>query len=183
MEPICFFGGFLQKVVITSFSDSVVQKTTQHSDGSCNDTSYSQLLFKFFTKHSLHFCKNIQKNIVSKEYWIAHHDVKLCYLPNCKYHLFWVTLKSYYRNLTHLVSHFNIRTVSIHCSSIDSLKVLLSRVVKCSILCKEQFTLFNEAEEWRERMPSFSKRRLLRKRYRKHFLSSFRKTKSTQTSG
>ena len=32
-------------------------------------------------------------------------------------------------------------------------------------------------------MPSIAKKRLLRKKYRKHFLRSFQKTKSTQTSG
>ena len=32
-------------------------------------------------------------------------------------------------------------------------------------------------------MPSIAKKRLMRKKYKKHFLSSFRKTKSTQTSG
>ena len=32
-------------------------------------------------------------------------------------------------------------------------------------------------------MPSIAKKRLLRKRYKKHLFSSFRKTKRTQTSG
>ena len=32
-------------------------------------------------------------------------------------------------------------------------------------------------------MPSIAKKRLLRKKYKKHLLSSFQKTKSTQTSG
>ena len=34
-----------------------------------------------------------------------------------------------------------------------------------------------------ERMPSIAKKRLSRKKDRKHLLSSFQKTKSTQTSG
>ena len=41
MEPVSFFGRFLQEV--SCFSDSFVQKTTQKSDGSCNVTSDSQL--------------------------------------------------------------------------------------------------------------------------------------------
>ena len=32
-------------------------------------------------------------------------------------------------------------------------------------------------------MPSIAKKRLLRKKYKKHLLNSFQKTKSTQTSG
>ena len=42
---------------------------------------------------------------------------------------------------------------------------------------------FNQQNRGVDRMPSIAKKRLLRKRYRKHLLSSFQKTKSTQTSG
>ena len=35
----------------------------------------------------------------------------------------------------------------------------------------------------KERMPSIAKKRILRKKYRKHLLSLFQKTRSTQTSG
>ena len=42
---------------------------------------------------------------------------------------------------------------------------------------------FNQQNRGVERMPSIAKKRLLRKKYKKHLLSSFQKTKSTQTSG
>ena len=42
---------------------------------------------------------------------------------------------------------------------------------------------FNQQNRGVDRMPSIAKKRLLRKMYKKHFLSSFQKTKSTQTSG
>ena len=40
---------------------------------------------------------------------------------------------------------------------------------------------FNHQNREMDRMPSFAKMRLLRKKYKKHLLSSFQKTKSTQT--
>ena len=42
---------------------------------------------------------------------------------------------------------------------------------------------FNQQNRGVDRMPSIAKKRLLRKKYKKHFLSSFQKTESTQTSG
>ena len=42
---------------------------------------------------------------------------------------------------------------------------------------------FNHQNRGVDRMPSITKKRLLRKKYKKHLLSSFQKTKATQTSG
>ena len=42
---------------------------------------------------------------------------------------------------------------------------------------------FNQKNKRVDRMPSVSKKRLLRKKYKKHVFSSFEKTKTTQTSG
>ena len=42
---------------------------------------------------------------------------------------------------------------------------------------------FNQQNRGVDRMPSIAKKRLLRKKFKKHLLSSFQKTKSTQTSG
>ena len=42
---------------------------------------------------------------------------------------------------------------------------------------------FNQQNRGGDRMPSMANNRLLRKKYKKHFWSSFQKTKSTQTSG
>ena len=43
VEPISFFGRFVQKVIVSCLSDSFVQKTTQQkgasADGRCNVTS------------------------------------------------------------------------------------------------------------------------------------------------
>ena len=50
MERLFFFRRFVQKVIVSYFSDSFVQKTTQQSGGSCNVTSDTQLLKIFFQK-------------------------------------------------------------------------------------------------------------------------------------
>ena len=42
---------------------------------------------------------------------------------------------------------------------------------------------FNQQNRGLDRMPSIAMKRLLRKKFKKHLLSSFQKTKSTQTSG
>ena len=46
METLSFFGRFVQKVIVSCFSASFVQKTTEQSDGSCNVKSDSHLLYK-----------------------------------------------------------------------------------------------------------------------------------------
>ena len=41
-----------------------------------------------YSKNSLLLSANTcEKYIVSKEYCIAHHDGKMCFLPDCRYHI------------------------------------------------------------------------------------------------
>ena len=47
----------------------------------------------------------------------------------------------------------------------------------------ERAARFNQRRKTDERMPSIAKKRLLRKKYKRHLLSSLQKTISTQTSG
>ena len=87
MEPLSIFGRFVQKVIVSCFSDSFVQKTTQESYGSCNVTSGSQFLFKFFKNNRFNSANTYKKYIVTKEYYIARHDDKMCFLHNCRNHI------------------------------------------------------------------------------------------------
>ncbi len=100
MESLSFFGSFVQKVKVSCFSDSFVQKTTQQKrifsgrelafgrqDGSCDVTSDSSF-YTTYSKNSLFISANTyEKFIVSKEYCIARHDDTMCFLPNCRYHI------------------------------------------------------------------------------------------------
>ena len=47
----------------------------------------------------------------------------------------------------------------------------------------QKAVIFNQQSRGLDRMPSTAKKRLLRKKYKKHVLSSLQKIKSTQTSG
>ena len=59
MELLSFFGRFVQKIILSCFSDSFVQKLTQQSDGSCIVTSDSQFLYKLTKKQPFYFCTHI----------------------------------------------------------------------------------------------------------------------------
>ena len=47
----------------------------------------------------------------------------------------------------------------------------------------ERAAEFNQGNKGADRIPSIAKKRLLRKKYKKHLLKSFQRTKSTQTNG
>ena len=132
-------------------------------------------------KISFFSANTYEKNIVCKDYCIAHHDDKTCFLPACKYHI--ILLGNVEELLKiHFASPINTWTVCIRCSSIDSVGRLLQRVDKCLITYNAQLTSIKETRVWTE-CRVLQKKRLLRKEYKKHLLSSFQKTKSTQTSG
>ena len=97
MEALSFFGRFVQKVKVSYFSDSFVQKTTQQKGASAERSLRTggkiaavmlQVIPSFFTnysKNSLFNSANIYDNFfVSKEYCIARHDDKMCFLPNSR---------------------------------------------------------------------------------------------------
>ena len=88
MQPRCIFARSVQKVIVSCFfSDSFFQKTTQQSDGSCKVTSDSQLLYNIIKNSLFDSANTYEKYIVSNEYCIAHHDDKMCFLPDCRYHI------------------------------------------------------------------------------------------------
>ena len=82
----------------------------------------------------------------------------------------------------HSVSTTNTWTVWIHFSSTAS---RAKSVLKSGQLFDDlhRAVHFNQQNRRVDRMPSSAKKRLLRKKYKKYLLSSFQKTKSTQTIG
>ena len=108
-------------------------------------------VFTNYSTYSLLISANTyKKDIVSKEYCIARHDDKMCFVPICRYHNILATLKSYYRNWMHSVSTTKSRTGCIHFSSAASVAKSLSRVDNCFINCRGQFILTSKTEEWTE---------------------------------
>ena len=180
MEPLSFFGRFLQKVIVSCFSDSFVQKTTQQS------AVMLQVILSFYTnysRNSLFISANTyEKYNLSKEYCIARHDDKLCFLPNCRYHI------SLIGNIKALLQ--KLHAFCFNYQHVDCLYTLFKYRFSGKIVVKsgqpfdnvQRAVHFNNQNRGVDRMPSIAKKRL-RKKYEKHLLSSFQKTKSTQTGG
>ena len=123
------------------------------------------------------------KYILCKDYCIAHHNDKTCFLPACKYHI--VLLGDVQELLKKLdTSCFTYQHV-------DCLYTLFKYRFSAKVIAKsgqvfdnvQRAVDFNHRNKGVDRMPSIAKKRLLRKKYKKHLFSSFQKTKTTQTSG
>ena len=106
---------------------------------------------KLSEKSLLISANTYEKVLVCKDYCIAHHDDKTCFLPACKYHKLLIgNVQELLKKMDTFASPINSWTVCIHYSSVDSVKNLLQRVDKCSITCNEQLTLIIETREWTE---------------------------------
>ena len=124
-----------------------------------------------------------EKDIVCKDYCIAHHNRKTCFLPACKYHI--VLL----RNVQELLKKLD--TFCFTYQHVDCLYTLFKYRFSGKVIAKsgqvfdnvQRAVDFNHRNKWVDRRPSNAKKRLLRKKYKKHFFSSFQMTKTTQTSG
>ena len=124
-----------------------------------------------------------EKNIVCKDYCIAHHNEKTCFLPACKYHI--VLLG----NVQELLKKLD--TFCFTYQHVDCLYTLFKYRFSGKVTAKsgqvfdnmQRAVDFNHRNNGVDRMPSIAKKRLLRKKYKKHLFSSFQKTKTTQTSG
>ena len=124
-----------------------------------------------------------QKFIVSQDYCVAHHDKSTCFLPNCRYHILLIgdvqTILQKVDALCFTYQH------------VDCLYTLFKYRFGGNIIAKngdvfdklERAVEFNQGNKGADRIPSIAKKRLLRKKYKKHLLRSFQRTKSTQTNG
>ena len=123
-----------------------------------------------------------EKHIVCKDYCIAHHNEKTCFLPACKYHI--VLLG----NIQKLLK--TLDTFCFNYQHVDCLYTFFKYRFCGKVIAKsgqvfdnvQRAVDFNHRNKGVDRMPSITKKRLLRKKFEKHLFSSFRKTKTTQTS-
>ena len=140
--------------------------------------------YTIFSKNSLFTSTNTYEiYIVIKECCIARHDDKMCFLPNCRYHIILIgNIKEWPQTLDAFC--FNYQHV-------DCLYTLFKYRFSGKIVVKsgqmfdnlQRAVHFNQQNRGVDRMPSIAKKRVLRKKYKKLLLSSFQKTKSSQTSG
>ena len=136
-----------------------------------------QVIPSFYTNYSersLFLSANTyEKFIVSKEYCIADHDDKMCFLHNCRYHIILIG------NITELLQ--KLFAFCFNYQHVDYLYTLFKYRFNGKIVIKsgkffgylQTAVHFNQQNRGVERMPSIAKKRLLRKKYKKHLLSSF----------
>ena len=124
-----------------------------------------------------------EKYIVCKDYCIAHHNKKTCFLPACKNH---IVLPGNVQELLKKLDSFCFTYQHVDC-----LYTLLKYRFSGKVIAKsgkvfdnaQRAVDFNHRNRGVDRMPSIAKKGLLRKKYKKHLFSSFQKTKALQTSG
>ena len=146
-----------------------------------------QTIPSFYTKiseKSLPISANtFENNIVCKDYCIAHHHDNTCFLPTRKYHI--ILLEKVEELLKKL------DTFCFTYQQVDCLYTLFKYRFSWKFNAKsgqvfdnvQRAVDFNHRNKGVDRMPSFAKRRLLRKKFKKHLFSSFQKSQTTHTSG
>ena len=123
-----------------------------------------------------------KKYIVCKDYCIAHHNEKTCFLPACKYQ---IVLLGKIQGLLK-----NLDSFCFTYQHVDCLNTLFKYRFSGKVVAKsgqvfdnvQRAVDFNHRNKGLERMAIIAKKRLLRKKHSKQF-SFFQKAKSTQTSG
>ena len=119
---------------------------------------------------------------MSKKYRIACHEDKMCFLPNCRYH---IILIGNIKDLLQKLDAFCFNYQHVDCLyTLFKYRFSCKKVVKSGQLFEnlQRAVHLNQQNRGVNRMPSVAKKRLLRKKYKNFLLSSFQKTKSTQTS-
>ena len=172
------------------FSDSFCQFLSQRKEASKDGRMAAimlQTIPRFYAKipeKSLFIsAKKKEKLIVCKDYCIAHHDDKTCLLPACKYH---IILLGKIEEFLH-----KLETFCFTYQHVDCLYTLFKYLFSGKIIAQsgnvfdnvQRAISFNQRNRGVDKMPSIAKKRLLRKKFKQHFMSALQKNISTQTSG
>ena len=146
-----------------------------------------QMIPRFFTNCSknnfFNSANTYEKFILGKKYCIASHDDKMCFLPNCRYHIILIGNNKY---LLQKLDAFCFNYQHLDCLyTLFKYRFMGKFVVKCGELFDnlQRAVHFNQQNRGVDRKPSNAKKRLMKKKYKKPLLSSFQQTKLTQTSG
>ena len=114
-----------------------------------------------------------EKIIVCKDYCIAHHDDKTCFLPSCKYH---ILLLGNVQELLKKLDTFCFTYQHVDCLYTVFKYRFIGKVIAKSgqVFDNVQRAVdFNHRNKGVDRMPSIGKKRLLRKKYQRRLFSSF----------
>ena len=86
MKSLCFFGRFVEKVIVSCFSDSLVKQILKNQMAA----AMIQVILSVYTNYSKNSffvsANTYEKYNVNQEHCIACHDDKVYFLPNCRYH-------------------------------------------------------------------------------------------------
>ena len=127
--------------------------------------------------------KTYENYIVCKDYCIAHQDDKTCSLPACKHHNI---LFGEIEEMLH-----KLDTFCFTYQHVDFLYTLFKYLFSGKVIAKsgnvfdnvQRAISFNQRNRGVDKTPIIAKKRLLRKKFKQHFMSALQKNKSTQTSG
>ena len=154
-------------------------------DGICYVSSISHFLFGLQCKISFYLClrKLYEKFIVTQDYCVSNHS-SFCSVENCKFHLVLVG-----SSLDQILQRLDKNHFTYHI--VDCIYTLYKYRFFSKIISSrgEVFNQLNQAVEHNmkcripEKLPSVAKKRLLRKKFKRHYLSSAQKLASTQTFG
>ena len=119
--------------------------------------------------------KTYEKFIVCKDYCIAHHDDKTCSLSACKYH---IILLGEIEEMLH-----KLDTFCFNYQHVDCLYTLFKYRFSGKIIAKsgnvfdnvQRAMYFNQRNRGVDKMLSFAKKRLSRKKVKQHFMSALQK--------
>ena len=158
------------------------RSTIQQSDGSGNLTSDTQLLCKLFKNQSFDFANTIEKTL--------HAETELpSTKKNCAFYqlqLSCLTNRRPWRNATNVGRiWFQLPTHGIPVYNFQVSIQSRNSCLKSGLFSdtEQKVVRFDHQNRGGDRVTSFAKNKLLRKKYKKHSLSSFHKFKLTQTSG
>ena len=124
-----------------------------------------------YSKNNLFISANTyEKNIVSKEYCIARHDDKMCFLPNCRHHIILIG------NIKDLLQKLD--AFCFNYQHVDCLYTLFKHRFSDKIVLKsgqlfdnmQRAVHFNQKKKGVVRMPRIAKKRLLRKNFKNTFV-------------
>ena len=105
-----------------------------------------------YSKNSLFISANtFEKHIVSRECCIARPNDKMCFLPNCRYHIILIgNHKELLQKLDACCFNYQHMDCLYALPSTASVTILLSRVDNSLIICRGQFISSNKTEETTE---------------------------------
>ena len=124
-----------------------------------------------------------EKKIVCKDFCIAHHDEKTCFLPACKYHIILLG------NVQELLKKLD--SFCFTYQHVDCLYTLFKNRFSAKVIAKsgqvfdnvQRAVDFNHRNKRVDRMPSIAKKETLEEKVQKTFVQLLSKNKNNATSG